>query len=51
MRRKLGLFRHICRMDNSRKIKKRDDVNDGGSRKKRKTVQGVDRRHRRLVPD
>ena len=36
MRRKLGLFGHICRMDNSRKIKSvMADMMEGAERKER----------------
>ena len=38
MKRKLGLFGHICRMDNSRKIKC-DDGDSGRKRQARKTKQ------------
>ena len=42
MKKKLGLFGHICRMEDSRKIKKCDVRNYGWEGKTWKTQYGVD---------
>jgi len=42
MSRKLGLFEHICRMENNRKIKDIMRGDDGGNREARKTMQRMD---------
>ena len=50
--RKLGLFGHICRMHNNRKIIKGADVwKNGGHKQEGKTTQGMARQHHQVGRD